>query len=135
MAAAPGGSLELTLLNAEALAGARHALANWLKPLVADTNVVSDIVAASTELCSNALRAADSKAVMRAHTSGDSVLVEVVDDGDGIKGGLPDTPPPPYAESGRGLFMVRQLVDVLWIRRTPEGGTQAIFARRLGPTQ
>jgi anti-sigma regulatory factor (Ser/Thr protein kinase) len=131
MAVPSGGHLELPLINAEALAEVRRTLAGWLEPLVEDSQVVDDIVWASTELCSNALRAAESKAVIRARTVGKSVLIEVVDDGDGISGDIPETAPAPYSESGRGLFLVRQLVDVLWIRKLPEGGTRAMFAKRL----
>lgn len=131
MAAATGGDLELTLLSPEGLADVRRALTDWLEPLAPDPMVVSDIVSASVELCTNALRAAESKAVVRVRTEGNSVLVEVLDDGVGISTEIPEAPPPPFSESGRGLFLVRQLVDVLWIRPRPDGGTQATFARRL----
>lgn len=131
MAAATGGYLELTLMKTEALAEVRQTLAEWLQPLADSPEVVSDVISASTELCTNALRAAESKAVMRVRAEGNSVLVEVLDDGSGITAEIPDSPPPPFSESGRGLFLVRQLVDVLWIRHNPEGGTRAAFARRL----
>ncbi len=131
MAAATGGTLELTLLDPAALAEVRRTLASWLEPLAEDHSVISDIVSASAELCSNALRAAESKAIMRVRSLGESILVEVVDDGAGMAVEIPEAPPPPFSESGRGLYLVRQLVDVLWIRELPEGGTAASFARRL----
>jgi anti-sigma regulatory factor (Ser/Thr protein kinase) len=133
MAAATADEFSFTLEDLEALPRARHELEHWLRPRSGDAEVVSDVLMAATELCANGLRAAQTAAVLRARTQGDSVLVEVVDDGDGIEAEVPEEAPSPMAESGRGLFVVRQLVDVLWIRPSPDGGTCATFARRLTP--
>ena len=111
---------------------ARHSLADWLGQAHVADNVVDDLVAAAGELCANAVRAATSKAELTARVERHSVVVEVVDDGTPAEIELPEEPPSPHVESGRGLYLVRQLVDVLWIRQLPNGrGTKATFARRL----
>ena len=125
--------LRVTLQDMAALPGARHSLASWLGQLRLADGVAADLVTAAGELCANAVRAATSKAELTARIEAHSVVVEVIDDG---RGGadieLPEEPPSPQMESGRGLYLVRQLVDVLWIRQLPNGrGTKATFARRL----
>ena len=124
--------LRVTLQDMAALPGARHSLADWLGQVRLTDNVVADLVTAAGELCANAIRAAASTAELTARVESHSVVVEVVDDGDAGHIELPDEPPSPHLESGRGLYLVRQLVDVLWIRQLPDGrGTKATFARRL----
>lgn len=125
--------LRVTLQDMAELPGARHSLANWLGQVRVADGVAADLVAAAGELCANAVRAATSKAELTARLEAHSVVVEVVDDGDGdAEIELPEKPPSTQLESGRGLYLVRQLVDVLWIRRLPSGrGTKATFARRL----
>lgn len=131
MAAATAEEFSFTIAGEGSLADARRALWQWLEPRATEPEVVSDVVMAAGELCANGLRAARSRAVITAKEVSGTVLVEVSDDGDGISGEVPESAPPPMAESGRGLYVVRRLVDVLWIRPLPEGGTRATFARRL----
>lgn len=124
--------LRVRLANMAALPDARHSLAAWLGQVRVADNVAADLVTAAGELCANAVRAATSSAELTARVEAHSVVVEVVDDGEGSDIHLPEEPPAPHAESGRGLYLVRQLVDVLWIRQLPDGrGTKATFARRL----
>ncbi len=126
--------LRVTLPDMAALPGARHSLAKWLGQVSVAANVAEDLVAAAGELCANAVRAAMSTAELTARVEAHSVVVEVIDDGDSGHVELPEEPPSPHLESGRGLYLVRQLVDVLWIRQLPDGaGTKATFARRLAP--
>lgn len=124
--------LRVTLQDMAELPRARHSLANWLGQVRLAENVAADLVTAAGELCANAIRAARSKAELTARVEAHSVVVEVVDDGESADIELPEEPPSPLVESGRGLYLVRQLVDVLWIRQLPNGrGTKATFARRL----
>jgi anti-sigma regulatory factor (Ser/Thr protein kinase) len=124
--------LRVTLEDMAALPEARHSLADWLEEMRVAEAVKADLVAAAAELCANAVKAATTKAQLTARVESRSVVVEVVDDGEPADIELPEAPPPAHIESGRGLYLVRQLVDVLWIRKLPEGqGTKATFARRL----
>lgn len=124
--------LRVNLDDLSALPGARHSLVEWLREVPVEESVAADLVTAAGELCANAVRAAESKAELVARVEARSVVVEVLDDGEGLDCDLPEELPSAHAESGRGLYLVRQLVDVLWIRRRPDGrGTRATFARRL----
>lgn len=129
--AAAVGPFRIVLVDAASLSDARHCLAEWLEEIPGAEAVASDVVSAAGELCSNALTAAASKTELQARVEARSVVVDVTDDGPGMICGLPEEPPGPLAESGRGLYVVRQLVDVLWISSRPGGGTRATFARRL----
>lgn len=129
---APVKPLRVTLEDMAALPEARHSLSDWLEQVRVAGAVKADLVTAAGELCANAVRAATTKAELTARVEARSVVVEVVDDGELADIELPEAPPVGYIESGRGLYLVRQLVDVLWIRQLPEGqGTKATFARRL----
>lgn len=124
--------LRVTLQDMAGLPNARHSLADWLGQVRVAENVAADLVTAAGELCANAVRAATSKAELTARVEAHSVVVEVMDDGAAADIELPEELPAAHAESGRGLYLVRQLVDVLWIRQLPDGrGTKATFARRL----
>lgn len=127
------GPFRIVLEDAASLQDARHCLAEWLGEIPGTEAVASDVVSAADELCSNALTAASSKTELRARVEAQSVVVDVTDDGPGIACALPDEPPGPLAESGRGLYVARQLVDVLWLSARPGGGTRASFAKRLAP--
>lgn len=133
MAAAAAEEFYFTLSGEDSLGPARRALAEWLGPRTAGepAEALDDVIMAVGELAANSLRAARSKAVITARKVDGTVLVDVTDDGAGIGVEVPEDPPSPMAESGRGLYVVRRLVDVLWIRTLPEGGTKATFARRL----
>jgi len=126
------GTLRITLEDMAGLPEARHSLAAWLEHVPVADHVAADLVTAAGELCANAVRAATTSAELTARLEPHSVVVEVIDDGTPVEIELPEEPPPAHMESGRGLYLVRQLVDVLWIRQLPGGrGTKASFARRL----
>ncbi|MBW3537788.1 MAG: ATP-binding protein [Actinobacteria bacterium] len=131
--AGAAGPLWIVLEGAEGLQNARHCLSEWLEDVPGAEAVASDVVSAAAELCTNALTAATSKVELQARVEGQSVVVDVTDDGPGMACGLPEEPPGPLAESGRGLYVARQLADVLWISARPGGGTRATFALRLTP--
>lgn len=105
---------------------ARHLLLDWLDHQPVDPAEVEDIPLIVSELCTNAVKAATGEVVLRAWTEGDSVLVEVVDDGDHsftrVTGGALDLPSLD-GESGRGLFLVEALTDDVEVTPLDPGGT------------
>ena len=130
---AAAGDFRTVFGDAAGLQDSRHALSEWLDEIPDAAPIAADVVSAAAELCANALLAPASKTELRARVEGPSIVVDVIDDGPGIACGLPEEPPAPLEESGRGLYVVRRLVDVLWITALPDGGTRATFARRLAP--
>lgn len=95
---------------------ARHLLKDWLELVPVEAVAVDSLLLAVSELCSNAVRhatGAPGSIQLRAWAENDDVHIEVSDDGGSLEWSdhraeeLPD----PEAEQGRGLFLVRELVD------------------------
>ncbi len=97
---------------------ARHFLEDWLVRIPVETAELPDLLLVASELCSNAVRHASGQrgsVALRARVEGPDVVLEVEDDG-GNSAPLPaptDQLPEPLAERGRGLFLVKALVDSL----------------------
>jgi serine phosphatase RsbU (regulator of sigma subunit)/anti-sigma regulatory factor (Ser/Thr protein kinase) len=97
---------------------ARHLLEDWLVRIPVDKAEMADLLLVASELCANAVRHASGErgsVALRASVDGPDVVLEVEDDG-GNPAQLPDPTdqlPDPMAERGRGLFLVRALVDTL----------------------
>lgn len=102
---------------------ARRQLGDWLAR-VGEGAPREDILLASSELVSNAVRAARTAVGVRAWVAAASIVVEVSDDGPGFDtGALGGDPPAALAEQGRGLFLVTALMDDESITSTPAGTT------------
>ena len=102
--------------QAAAVPLARHLLQDWLERVPVEPVTIDSLLLAVSELCSNAVRhasGAPGSICLRAWADGGDVHVEVSDDGASLEWSdlraeeLPD----PEAEQGRGLFLVRELVD------------------------
>jgi anti-sigma regulatory factor (Ser/Thr protein kinase) len=95
---------------------ARHFLEDWLVRVPIERAEAADLLLVATELAANAVRHASGgqgSVLLRASVHGPDVMLEVTDDG-GHPMPLPepsDELPQPLAERGRGLFLVRALVD------------------------
>ncbi len=103
----------------------RHLFADWLEHLDVDDAERSDLLLVASELCSNAIRhasGAPGALILRAWAEGDSVVVEVEDDGVGFElaGRYDDDVPDPLAEQGRGLYVVQALTDEMSVSRNAE---------------
>lgn len=111
---------------------ARHLLADWLEHQPVDPRDVEDLPLVVSELCTNAVRAAQSEVVLRAWAEDDSLIVEVEDDGGrpvphgpaGLEPDVPDT----SEEHGRGLYLAEALSDDLSV--TVDGGRTIVRAVR-----
>ena len=95
---------------------ARHVLRDWLAAGPDDVHAAgktSDLLLVATELAGNAVRAKATSFRLRAWREGDILAIEVADNGPGFDAPLRplDHLPPLDAENGRGLFLVRTLVD------------------------
>jgi serine/threonine-protein kinase RsbW len=131
----PPGPLEYRFTpTTAAVPIARHFLQDWLIRVPVDPNEASDLLLVASELCANAVRHATGQrgsVALRARIEGVDVVLEVEDDG----GNEPPVPilgddlPEPLAERGRGLFLVRALVDAFDSEVT-EGRTLTRVVRR-----
>lgn len=107
--------------RAAAVPLARHLLRDWLERVPVETPAMHDLLLIASELCSNAVRhatGAPGSVALQAWAESDTIVIEVSDDGSSLVGmdQAPDDLPDPDAEQGRGLFLVRQLVDEVMSR-------------------
>jgi serine/threonine-protein kinase RsbW len=117
----------------------RHLLSDWLEHLGVEETELADMVLVASELCSNAVRhasGAPGSLVLRAWAEGDSVVVEVQDDGAGFEltHRWDDELPDPDVERGRGLYVVEALTDEISVRREGEYTFVRAVRRAVLPT-
>jgi len=108
--------------NPAAATLARHFLSDWLDRQPVDPAAVGDLLLVASELCTNAMQAAQdrgSQVVLRVAAEGDSIAIDVENDGGGFAWQRRAGPPDPDMESGRGLFLVEALTDELTVRQDP----------------
>ena len=113
---------------------ARRVLARSLDVLGVDETVVADIELALTEACTNVLdHAGDSDEYeVSAGIDGTLCIIEVIDRGGGFDGatqGLADADP--AAEDGRGIQLIRALVDKVTFTSRPQVGTVVHLEKQL----
>ena len=113
---------------------ARNVLKNSLNVLGVRASVVHDIELALTEACTNVLdHAVDSDEYeVSAGVDGTACVLEVIDRGAGFDGstkGLGDADP--SAEDGRGIQLMRALVDKVTFTSRPQVGTVVHLEKEL----
>lgn len=100
----------------ESLPRVRHAFVDWCTDRRIDDQTIDELAVVVSELCTNAVEASpspDSPIHLVASISDDRMVVEVRDRGPGFDQGIPERPPAPSVLRGRGLVIVRALVDEL----------------------
>lgn len=111
---------------------ARHLLVDWLEHQPIDPADVEDLPLIVSELCTNAVRAANTEVVLRAWAERDALVIEVEDDGgrmpDRASPGLEPDVPAVDEEHGRGLYLAESLSDELTI--SVEDGRTVVRAVR-----
>ena len=113
---------------------ARNVLKNSLSVLGVTAHVIHDIELALTEACTNVLdHAVDSDEYeVSAGIDGRVCVIEVIDRGEGFDGstkGLADAEP--TAEDGRGIQLMRALVDKVTFTSRPQVGTVVHLEKEL----
>lgn len=128
------------LLPAEArlLSRTRQTVAGFLAEVGAADQHVDDVVLALDEACANAIRhgaSGDSDGAYELHAvvTPEEVVIEVTDDGPGLRPERVDVAPVPVTStSGRGLHLIRALMDDVTVGSAGEGrGTVVRMARTL----
>ena len=104
---------------------ARHICRNALAEVGVQRDCSSDIEVAVTEACTNVLVHAGPGDIYEVHLTIDDELctIRVVDAGTGLAEGDLEGVPEDGAESGRGVMLMRALVDRVLFTSRPEAGT------------
>ncbi len=117
---------------------ARRVLARSLQVLGVDESVVADIELALTEACTNVLDHATEtdEYEVSAGLDGTLCVIEVIDRGGGFDSatkGLVEADP--SAEEGRGIQLMRALVDKVTFTSRPQVGTVVHLEKQLSWTE
>ncbi len=121
------------------LAKADKFLEEHLRAKGLDDDNIADLAISTTELINNAIvhgnKSNPEKSVtIEIEFFDDHLSISISDQGPGFK---PENIPSPIAdenimkEAGRGIFIVRSLVDDLKIETAPQGGTRMIITKNL----
>jgi anti-sigma regulatory factor (Ser/Thr protein kinase) len=119
---------------------ARHVLANWLEMQAGvDVDAIDDLLVACSELVTNAVIHAERGDVsnpiaLRAHADGDSIVLEVDDQGGGFDWPVTHLMSDvlEIEEHGRGLFIVEALTDRLGVIKSDDGKTTTVRCVKFG---
>lgn len=112
----------------------RRVLGDALRGLGVSEDCITDILIATCEACTNVVKYAQttSRYEVLASIDGDTCVLKIVDKGKGLEPSGQDEPmPKAEAESGRGLKIMRALVDDVSFDTAPERGTIVYLHKRL----
>jgi serine/threonine-protein kinase RsbW len=113
---------------------ARHICRDALVSLGVSDGCVADIELAVTEACTNVLRHAASGSheyEVQVEIDERTCQIRVLDAGDNFHITEEQVPAPVTAETGRGLFLMRAMVDELDLDYEPEAGTVVKLTKEL----
>lgn len=110
----------------------RRVLGDAMRSLNVSEACISDMLLAVSEACSNAVRHGGpaNRYEVTASIGAGRCDVRVVDNGVGIPS-MPMTFPPPDTENGRGLLIMRSVVDEISFGITPGRGTTVHLRKTL----
>jgi anti-sigma regulatory factor (Ser/Thr protein kinase) len=105
----------------------RHTVEQYARSCGLGDEQVEALELAAAELVTNSLRHGGGEGTLAMWTEAGAAVVEFSDAGhlrDPLAGRLP---PPPGQESGRGLYLVNQLCDLVQLRSSSEGTTVRVL--------
>ncbi len=111
------------------LAGLRHSVGVWAAALGAEASRSADLALAVHEAAVNSIRHGGGSGVLRLWTKGGVAICEIEDSGrihDPLAG---RRLPSPDSRTGRGLWMINQLCDLVQIRATATGTVVRLHQR------
>ncbi len=115
--------------TSEELARLRRFVSKRATDASLDSGRAADLVLAVNELATNSLLHGGGMGTLRIWTEADTLLCEVHDSGHITEPLVGRTPPIPTRPSGRGLWVVNHLCDLVQIRSTPTGSVVRVHMR------
>lgn len=120
----------LVVFDRRHLRGARRHLAERARALGLSAGRTTDLLIAANELVTNALQHAAGPAMLRLWPGGGMIVCEVSSGGQIVDPLAGRHIPPVGAVSGRGLFMVNQICDLVQLRSSVHGTVVRLHLRR-----
>jgi serine/threonine-protein kinase RsbW len=110
----------------------RRVLGDTLRGLGVSEGCIGDILVATSEACTNVVQHVDTEAryEVTASIDADLCVLKVVDRGQGFESDSSRTVPPD-SESGRGIKIMKALVDDVVFDSRPEAGTIVYLQKTL----
>lgn len=115
--------------TSEQLGSTRRFVAQVAADASLDSARSEDLVLAVNELVTNSLRHGGGAGTLQMWTEQNTLLCEVQDHGHITEPLIGRTPPSPGQPSGRGLWVVNHLCDLVQIRSTPAGSIVRVHMR------
>lgn len=111
------------------LAAVRGLLESLAREASGSPEQASEITVGLNEVIANALEHGSDSAHVRCWHDGDRLICEVADDGPGLDDPLAGyRPPSPQQLDGRGLWIARQILDVVELQQREDSGLRAHLA-------
>jgi anti-sigma regulatory factor (Ser/Thr protein kinase) len=120
---------EIVFTTSEELGNLRWFVSQGAGDASLDTGRTDDLVLAVNELATNSLCHGGGAGTLRMWAESDTLLCEVQDSGHIIEPLVGRTTPTPKQSTGRGLWVVNQLCDLVQIRSTPAGSVVRVHMR------
>jgi anti-sigma regulatory factor (Ser/Thr protein kinase) len=114
--------------TARELRGVRRLVWGYAEGSLGETRT-HDLVLAVNELATNSVRHGGGKGTLRMWVQENVLVCEIHDAGHIVDPHAGRTPPTPDQSSGRGLWVVRSLADLMQIHTSPVGTTVRIQMR------
>lgn len=118
---APRGALQTLEFTSDELGTLRRFVAHAAAEASLDPSRIDDLVLAVNELATNSLRHGGGAGTLRVWREEQMLLCEVQDEGHITEPLVGRIPPPPSQPTGRGLWVVNQLCDLVQIRSSRRG--------------
>ena len=127
---APSGAVEdCAFTGSENLAALRHLISAWAERESLGLERREELVLAVDELATNSIRHGGGAGTLRFWREADTLLCEVQDEGWFRAPLVGRARPSPDANSGRGVWLVNQLCDLVQIRSGPTGSVVRVHMR------
>ena len=114
--------------GAAQLSGLRHVARCYLRTLGVDTRATADVVLAVHEAAVNAVRHGDGAVEIEIEIHDHEIATTVRDEGAGIDPAALEKPCPGLEESGRGLYLMRSLMDDVAVTTGPRPSLRMVRA-------
>jgi len=121
--------------TAEQLGSLRRALSGWAEEHGLGAPASEELVLAVNELATNSIRYGGGHGLLLSWREGEALVCEIRDSGHIADPLIGRSRPAPNEHTGRGLWLVHQLCDLVQIHSAPSGTAVRVYKQRLDPGQ